>query len=40
MEATNKLEETTYYQGVCTVENYLDEFWTLILKASYINLIS
>jgi len=36
-EVMNKLEETAYYQGSQTVEDYLDEFQTLIVEASYIN---
>jgi len=35
VEAVNKLEETTYYQESYRVENYLDEFQTLISDANY-----
>jgi len=37
-EVVNKLEETTYYQESHAVKEYLDEFQTLILEASYTNL--
>jgi len=36
-KVVNKLEEISYYQGSYIVEKYLDEFQTLIAKASYTN---
>jgi len=38
VKTINKLEETVYYQGSCTIEDYLDEFQTLDLEVSYTNL--
>jgi len=37
-EAMKKLEETSYYQESHAVEDYLDEFQTLISKTSYTDL--
>ena len=37
-EVVKKLEKTTYYQEIYVVKEYLDEFQTLILEASYTNL--
>jgi len=37
-EAVNKLEGTIYYQESYSVKDYLDEFQTLISKASYTDL--
>jgi len=34
-KAINKLEEIIYYQKSCTIEDYLEEFQILILKANY-----
>ena len=38
VEAIKKLEETIYYQKSYTIKDYLDEFQTLVLEASYTNL--
>ena len=37
-KVVKKLEETTYYQEIYTVKEYLDEFQTLILETSYTNI--
>ena len=35
VRSVNKLEETIYYQESCKIEDYLDEFQTLISDANY-----
>jgi len=35
--AINMLEETSYHQGGCTVDNYLDNFQTLVSNIGYID---
>ena len=36
-DAINTLEESSYYQGNRTVDNYLDSFLILTLDAGYMN---
>jgi hypothetical protein len=35
--ATNVLEGTTYFQGSCSVDDYLDDFRDLILESGYMS---
>jgi len=35
VDAVNILEESSYYQGNRTVDDYLDSFLTLVSDASY-----
>ena len=38
VKTINKLEENSYYQEDYIVDDYLNEFQTLILKTGYVNL--
>jgi len=36
-DVINTLEESSYFQGLCTVDNYLDHFHSLVSDTGYTN---